>query len=320
MLGEYNKNFSDPLNQMEEDLMNLAFEKSTYKHTTMGFLKDIKAMPSMYEYSLQFFDRHYVPSKSTVFVVGDFDREAVMAAISKEYAGWTKPGAEVTPIEEPEQKGERGMHRAWKNEVLPQMLIGYKVPAYDNSNPDYAALSVVGEMLFGKTSPMYRKIVLDDQVAEDISFWDWPHRDPGLWIVNFKLKEERFDEVIALLDQSLKDIAEGKITEDRLAAVKSHYRYNFVLGMETPREVANTLSFYSTMDGDPASLERFLQKVDSVTLADVKKVVELYLQKNGRTVVTLSHPGDEKAGGEKAGEGGEVEKAAKGGEKKEVQP
>ncbi len=292
VLGEYNKNFSDPLNQMEEDLMNLAFERSTYKHTTMGFLKDIKAMPTMYQYSLEFFDKHYVPGKAIVFVVGDFDKEGVMAAIGKEYAGWVKPGVEVEQYEEPEQHGERGMHRSWKNEVLPQILLGYKVPAYDNSNVDHAALSVAGEMVFGKTSPMYRKLVLDDQVAEDISFWDWPHRDEALWMVNFKLKEDRFDSVLALLDQTLKDVSEGKITEERLAAVKSHYRYAFVLGMETPREVANTMSFYATLDGDPASLELFLQNVDKVTLADVKRVVTQYLKKSGRTVITLSHPAE----------------------------
>ncbi len=296
VLGEYNKNFSDPLNQMEEDLMDLAFVRSTYKHTTMGFLPDIKAMPTMYDYSLMFFDRHYVPGKAVITVVGDFDEDAVMEAIRTRYAGWTKPGQDVSVPPEPEQKAEKRRHRDWKNPVLPQMLVGYKAPAYDNSSVDFAALTLIGEMIFGKTSPLYRKLVLDDQVAEDIEFWDWPHRDPCLWLFTVKFKKEAFDDVLADVDAALQDVIDGKTSGERLAAVKSHYRYAFVLAFETPRKVANQLSFYATLDGDPASAEKFLARVDEVTVDDLKRVAAQYLIASRRTVVTLSHP--EPKGGE----------------------
>jgi zinc protease len=191
---------------------------------------------------------------------------------------------------EPEQKAEKRMHRDWKNPVLPQMLVGYKAPAYDNASVDFAALTLIGEMLFGKTSPLYRKLVLDDQVAEDVEFWDWPHRDPCLWLFTVKFKKEDFDGVLAQVDDALEDIIDGKTTEERLAAVKSHYRYSFVLAFETPRSVANQLSFYATLDGDPSSAEKFLGRIDEVTLADLKRVAAEHLVKTKRTVVTLSFP------------------------------
>jgi zinc protease len=289
VFGEYNKNFSDPLNQMEEDLMNLAFVRSTYKHTTMGFVRDIKAMPTMYDYSLQFFDRHYVPGKAVITVVGDFDEGAVMEEIRTHYAGWTRSGEDVSVPVEPEQKAEKRMHRDWKNPVLPQMLVGYKTPSYDNSNVDFAALTLIGEMIFGKTSPLYRKLVLDDQVAEDVEFWDWPHRDPCLWLFTVKFKKQDFDGVLADVDAALQEVIDGKTSQERLDAVKSHYRYSFVLAFETPRRVANQLSFYATLDGDPASAEKFLARVDEVTLDDLERVAALYLLASRRTVVTLSH-------------------------------
>jgi zinc protease len=188
------------------------------------------------------------------------------------------------------------MHRDWKNPVLPQMLVGYKVPAYDNASVDYAALTLIGEMLFGKTSQLYRKLVLEDQVAEDIEFWDWPHRDPCVWLVYFKFKKQVFDDALADLDAALQDIIDGKTSQERLDAVKSHYRYDFVLGLDTPRRVANTLSFYATLDGDPASADRFLVNVDRVSLEDLERVASTYLVTTGRTVVTLAH---------EAGKGGE---------------
>src|SRR3954454_20959079 len=61
VLGEYNKGASNPLQKMFEALYDNAFTKHTYKHTTIGFLKDIEAMPRQFASSRQFFDRYYRP-------------------------------------------------------------------------------------------------------------------------------------------------------------------------------------------------------------------------------------------------------------------
>ncbi|MFA6027260.1 MAG: insulinase family protein, partial [Ignavibacteriaceae bacterium] len=44
--GEYTKNIASPFAQLEENIANTAFDAHTYKHTTMGFLKDIIDMPN----------------------------------------------------------------------------------------------------------------------------------------------------------------------------------------------------------------------------------------------------------------------------------
>src|ERR1044071_6363752 len=77
VLGEYNKNSSSPFSRLRESLAATAFDRSTYKHTTMGFLKDIQDMPNQYEYSKQFFDRYYKPEYTTILVVGDVKPKAI---------------------------------------------------------------------------------------------------------------------------------------------------------------------------------------------------------------------------------------------------
>ncbi|MER3330043.1 MAG: insulinase family protein, partial [Candidatus Kapaibacterium sp.] len=52
--GEYRKNITDPGNVIWEKLKFTAFDKHTYKHSTIGFEEDIKAMPTLYEYSKEF--------------------------------------------------------------------------------------------------------------------------------------------------------------------------------------------------------------------------------------------------------------------------
>ena len=76
VLGEYNKNSSNPVQKLFEVLQDKAFDVHPYKHTTMGFLKDIEDMPNQYEYSLQFFSRFYRPEYTTLLVVGDVQTRA----------------------------------------------------------------------------------------------------------------------------------------------------------------------------------------------------------------------------------------------------
>jgi len=49
VLGEYNKNSADPTEKLDEVLHETAFTTHTYRHTTMGFLKDIQDMPNQYD-------------------------------------------------------------------------------------------------------------------------------------------------------------------------------------------------------------------------------------------------------------------------------
>src|SRR5438046_9070040 len=78
VLGEYNKNSADPTEKLEEVLHETAFTAHTYRHTTMGFLKDIQDMPNQYDYSLQFYNRFYRPEHSTNTLVGDLTRDRAL--------------------------------------------------------------------------------------------------------------------------------------------------------------------------------------------------------------------------------------------------
>jgi zinc protease len=113
VLGEYNKNSSNPFRVMNEKLRGLAFQNHTYKHTTMGFLADVKAMPEGYKYSLGFFDRFYRPENVTLLVVGDVKPETVEALASKYYGDWKKGYQAAAIPAEPEQPEQRKTHIDW---------------------------------------------------------------------------------------------------------------------------------------------------------------------------------------------------------------
>ena len=90
VLGEYNKSASSPFLKLNEVMQNTAYTKHTYKHTTIGFLDDIKDMPNQYAYSKVFFDRWYRPENCTVIVAGDVKHDELVALARQYYGPWKR--------------------------------------------------------------------------------------------------------------------------------------------------------------------------------------------------------------------------------------
>src|SRR3954447_16625561 len=90
VLGEYNKNSANPVRKILEVQRDHAFTTHTYKHTTMGFIKDIEDMPNQYEYSKTFFSRWYRPEKATVIVAGDVNPDEVFKLVEKYWSPWKR--------------------------------------------------------------------------------------------------------------------------------------------------------------------------------------------------------------------------------------
>jgi zinc protease len=290
ILGEYSKNASSPFLPMAEKLRDLAFDAHTYEHTTMGFLADIKRMPEEYQYSLSFFDRFYRPDNVTLVVVGDLQPERVFALAEQHYAGW-KRGYQA-PAVKPEgpPAGQRRAHLDWPTPINPQLMMAWRTPAY-SPDRDWAATAVLEQLLFAESAPLYQELVVDKQLVDFVSGGASRRRDPYLFTVTSRVRgEEALPKVESTVQEHLRRLREQPVDTARLARVKSHLRYAFGLGLDTPREVAMQVAEALWLTGDVATLNRFWAEVDRVEPADVQRVARELFQDQRLAVVTLSHP------------------------------
>jgi zinc protease len=132
VLGEYNKNSANPLEKLEEVLRETAFDRHTYRHTTMGFLKDIEDMPNQYDYSLTFYQRYYRPEYTTIILVGDVTRDRALALTQKYFGGWKRGQYAPEIPAEPPHSAPRTAHLDWPSPTLPYLVVAFLGPAYSD--------------------------------------------------------------------------------------------------------------------------------------------------------------------------------------------
>jgi zinc protease len=293
VLGEYNKGASDPLQPMIEALYDHAFQDHTYKHTTIGFLRDIEDMPSQFAYSRQFFDRYYRPDNTILLVVGDVTAAKALPLIEQQYGAWSAGPARPTIPTEPPQTREQRTTVPWKGASLPMLLIGFHAPAFSTTNIDSAALEVLAELVFAERSPLFRRLVLDGQKVEHIDGAAERHVDPNLFTVLARVKQATDVPYVekAIYDEIARVAAQG--TDDKtLAEVVSRTRYAFAGQLATADRVALVGSEFLALTGKLEAIDDAFTLLSHVTVADVKRVATKYFTPQNRTVVVLE-PGEQ---------------------------
>ena len=287
--GEYNKNSSEPANQLHEKLRETAFEKHTYRHTTMGFVADIKAMPNQYAYSKEFFARFYRPENVTLLVVGDVAQKAVRALTAKYWGQWkggaVKPAIPVEPV----QTAERKAHVDWPTATLPWMMIGYKTPGFSENMRDAAALDLIASLALGKTSPLYKKLVIDEQKNDVLAGGYENHADPYLFMVYARVKKDAdVPAVQEAIVSTLNGFKDTLVDTKKLEAVKSNLRYSFALGLDNSEAIAANLASIIALTRTPETMNQVYDIYASLTPEDLREVARKYFVTAGRTVVTLA--------------------------------
>jgi zinc protease len=288
ILGEYNKNYSSPFMTIFEKMREAAYDKHTYKHTTMGFLKDIEDMPNQYQYSLEFFDRWYRPENCVVVVVGDFDQDTLVALAKKYYGPWKRGTYKLDIPAEPPQTQEKVVNLPWKAKTLPVVAMGYHGPAFSDNSREMPAMDLLSQLLFSPTSDLFRKLVVEQQLVEFVQGSQGDSRDPGLFQIFTRVKDPKNIELVrSEIEKAIEDAKVTPIPEERLKAIKSYLKYQYVMGLDNPNSVANSVGHYIMLTGDPESINRVYRLYDQITPADIMGVAKKYMTNTNRTTVIL---------------------------------
>jgi zinc protease len=174
VLGEYNKNNANPIQKLFEVQRNTAFTTHTYKHTTMGFIEDIRQMPEQFAYSRQFFDRYYRPERTSIIIAGDVKPDAAFALVEKYWGNW-RPGGEIPAVPvEPAPKGPLYAHVPWESATQPWVAVAFRGPAaYPTAtNPakgDQQALDVLASYAFSPSSALFQRLVVKEQKVDQLA-------------------------------------------------------------------------------------------------------------------------------------------------------
>src|SRR5437867_2052157 len=140
-------------------------EGHPYHWPVIGYMQDLTA--ASYDDVVQFFKRYYTPANASLVVAGDIDAATTRQLVAK-WFGDVKPGPPPEPMTIPGAVLTGVQKKTITDRVqLPRLYLAWITPRH--FEPGDAALDLVGDVLAGgKNSRLYKRLVYDMQIAQDV--------------------------------------------------------------------------------------------------------------------------------------------------------
>jgi predicted Zn-dependent peptidase len=281
---------AEPGAKLWETFVANAYNAHPYGQPIIGWMSDLEQLSRTKAEG--FLKRFYAPNNAIIAVVGDIEPKAVIALVER-YFGDLTPGTPVpeVAVQEERQRGERRVEVI--GDAEPELVIGFHktaLGAKDDELFDVLA-AILGQ---GRTSRLYRSLVLEQQLATDVSVFDAPgSRYPNLFVLH---ATPRAPHTVAEVEQALlaelERLKVEPVTKRELQQILNKLEYEEARRMGTNGGLARNLTEYEAVAGSWRFLTDYRAKIERVTPADLQRVARSYFTRQNRIVGTLVKNGN----------------------------
>ena len=273
-----------PYGLAQETLVQSLFPKGhPYYGDVIGSHEDIQAVKL--DDVNRFFHQYYAPNNASLAIVGDFDPAQTKKLVEK-YFGTLKRGPAVPAVEvdTPQIASERRRVVPARVE-LPRVYMAWLSPPIFKQGD--AAADITASILgAGRSSRLYRKLVYEKQIAQDV----FARQESLILGSIFRIQatarpghtaeelEQAIDEELAALKMQAPVPLEVERSRNTIETA--------IFGrLERLGGVADRLNSYNHYLGTPDYLEKDIERYRSITPASVQAFAREHLAASGRVVV-----------------------------------
>lgn len=235
-----------------------------------------------------FFRAWYVPNNATLVVAGDIDRAKTMELVEKYFGPIAKGHVPVR---------RRARDVALTNETrldvkagveLGRVVVAWPTPAF--FAPGDGELDLVARVLSsGKTSRLYKRLVYDLQIAQDVTAVQSSSQLGSMFeIVATAKPGHSGDELLKAIDAELANLRANGVQESELQRARTITVSERIFEVETDGARANLLNMYNQYVRVPDYLGRDLARYEGATTTAIRDAARTYLPVDKRVVAIVT--------------------------------
>jgi len=278
---------ANPYGEFYLDIEKKSFAMHPYKRPGIGNIEELDAskLPEIKAFHSTF----YRPDNATLIVVGDFKQEELGEWVKKYFGAIPKPSVKIprVTIKEPPRKADKRETSYSPRAPLPAIAVTYLGPSIRSN--DGPALSLIGEILAGgESSRLYQSMVYAQQIVQSVSCDSDLREDLGLIAFRLVLASGKpIADAEKSLNAEIEKVLKDGVTQAELDKAKNRFLTGKLMERETFNGKASALGQAVVVYGDATRVNTDLAKLQAVTVAQIKEVMNKYI--TGKKKVVLEY-------------------------------
>jgi zinc protease len=223
-----------------------------------------------------FYGANYIPGGIIFAVSGDFETSEMEKLLSARFSAWQSKPAVGVPIPDPTPAQGKHLLLVDKPDAT-QTFFRIGNVGVARSNPDRVWVNVVNTVFGGRfTSWLSTELRIKSGLTYGASSGFDERLKSGPFSINSFTPNATTAQAIDLTLATLKRLHDQGMTEGELRSAKTYIKGQFPPEIETTDRLAATLAELEFFGLDEREIDTFYAKVDAMTLADAKRIVQQY--------------------------------------------
>ncbi len=250
---------------------------------------------------VRYYRSRYRAENTVVAAAGNLDHADVVRQVRKAFARnnfLSDPSARPLPVRRTEQARKTRPGTVTAVRALEQVNVVLGVNGLVRTDDRRYALGVLNAALGGGTSSrLFQEVREHRGLAYSVFSFASHYADAGMVGVSVGCLPSKVDDVVAVVRDELRKIAEDGLTAEELVRGKGQLRGGLVLSLEDSGSRMSRIAKAELLYDELPSIDEVLDRIDEVTLEDVRELAaELFVQPLTMVMVGPSTdlvPGDE---------------------------
>ena len=263
-----------PYGTTEEILLSNLFPPGhPYHLPVVGTMKDLDA--ATLKDVKSFFAEFYTPNDAILSIAGDFDSNRVGALVEK-YFGSIPRGPDSPPSLPAAVRVPREIRLRIEDRVeLPRLTLAWVTPA--ELQPGDAALDALSLVLSGdKTSRLYRRLVYELQIAQDVSAQQQSRSLASIFTITVTASPgHSLTEIEPVVESELDRLRSEPPSAEELQRARAGIEASFLRRLQRIGGIASQLAVYEATAGEPDFFQKDLDRYESLKPEDVRDAAAL---------------------------------------------
>ncbi len=263
------------------------YKKHPYKRDVIGTPEIISRVTR--DEIMNYYKTFYSPENMTTIIVGDFDKEKVLAKVEKEFDFKGRPNApkKINEIDAPADSTVVVENKAKTNTSY--LMVGFLGPKA-NQLKENIELDIISIILGESTSSRLYQNLIEKQPEQIFNMANAEHyqfKDGNNFFIQANFKPEKRELALELIKKEIESLITNRITGEELEKAKKKTKSRFVFAAETVSEIGETIGYYMTVCEDLKLIENYLKDVEEITIEDLENTVKKYLNLDNAVISIL---------------------------------